>query len=112
TTDYARTGTLALRFPHVRVWSVAQLQRYGFRGTFPIELCTAPGILVERAGWSETISETASSLFEKVEATHGAIRAQGGTTLMQYHLTPVSGVRSPDLCPRHAISAISGPSLQ
>ncbi|WP_149195728.1 ArnT family glycosyltransferase [Luteimonas suaedae] len=99
TTDYARTGSLALRFPQVRVWSVAQLQRYGFRVAFPTELCTAPGLLIERARRSETTSETAPSLFETVEATHEAIRTQAGVTLMRYHLTPVSGVKSPDLCP-------------
>jgi 4-amino-4-deoxy-L-arabinose transferase-like glycosyltransferase len=99
TTDYARTGSLALRFPQVRVWSVTQLQRYGFRGPFPTELCTAPGLLIERARRSETTSETAPSLFETVEATHAAIRTQDGATLMQYHLTPVFRVKSPVLCP-------------
>ncbi|NZA25491.1 glycosyltransferase family 39 protein [Luteimonas sp. SJ-92] len=99
TTDYARTGSLALRFPQVPVWSVAQLQRYGFRGAFPTELCTAPGLLIERARRTETTSETAPSLFETVGVTRAAIRAQAGVTLMRYHLTPVSGVKSPDLCP-------------
>ena len=112
TTDYARTGSLALRFPQVRVWSVAQLQRYGFRGAFPAELCTAPGLLIERAGRSGTTSETATSHFETVEATHAAIRTQGGVTLMRYQLTPVSGVKSPELCPnQRELTAISGPSL-
>lgn len=99
TTDYARTGSLALRFPQVRVWSVDQLQRYGFRGAFPTELCTAPGLLIERARRSETTSETAPSLFETVGATHAAIRTQDGVVLMRYHLTPVSGVKLPDVCP-------------
>ncbi len=99
TTDYARTGSLALRFSQVRVWSVTELQRYDFRGAFPPELCTAPGLLIERARRSETTSGTASSLFEMVGTTHAAIRAQDGVTLMQYHLTLVSGVKSPDLCP-------------
>jgi 4-amino-4-deoxy-L-arabinose transferase-like glycosyltransferase len=111
TTDYARTGSLALRFPQVRVWSVAQLQRYGFRGAFPTELCTAPGLLIERARRSETTSETAPSLFETVEATRAAIRTQGGVTLMRYHLTPVSGVKFPDLCPNLLSLAENSPSL-
>lgn len=99
TTDYARTGSLALRFPHMRVWSVGEPQRYGFRGAFPTELCAAPGLLVEPARRSETTSEKAPGLFETVKATHPAIRTQDGVTLMRYHLTPVSGVKSPDLCP-------------
>ncbi|MDH5822512.1 glycosyltransferase family 39 protein [Luteimonas sp. RD2P54] len=99
TTDYARTGSLALRFPQVPVWSVAQLQRYGFRGAFPAELCAAPGLLIERARRSETTSETAPSLFETVEDTHEVTRTQAGVTLMRYHLTPVAGLKSPDLCP-------------
>jgi hypothetical protein len=99
TTDYARTGSLALRFPQVRVWSVAELQRYGFRGAFPRELCAAPGLLVERARRSEAASVKAPNLFETVEATLPVIRAQDGVALMRYHLTPVSRVRSPDLCP-------------
>ncbi|WP_202843089.1 ArnT family glycosyltransferase [Luteimonas saliphila] len=106
TTDYARTGSLALRFPQVRVWSVTQLQRYGFRGAFPAELCTAPGLLIERASPSQTTSGTASSLFETVEAAHAAVRTQDGVTLMRYLLTPVSGIRSPDLCPGHVDSRI------
>ncbi|MFN7024858.1 MAG: ArnT family glycosyltransferase [Pseudorhizobium sp.] len=99
TTDYARTGSLALRFPQLAVWSVAEQQRYRFRGTFPTELCTAPGLLIERARRSETTSELAPSLFETVGATHAAGRTQDGVTLMQYHLTPVSGVKLPDFCP-------------
>jgi len=99
TTDYARTGSLALRFPQLPVWSVAELHRYGFRGAFPSELCTAPGVLIERARRSETTSEAAPSLFERVESTHTAVRTQDGVTLMRYHLTPASGVRLPDLCP-------------
>src|SRR5690606_15957120 len=99
TTDYGRTGSLALRFPQVPVWSVAQLQRYGFRGGFPTELCTAPGLLIERAYPSETTSGTAPSLFETVGTTHAATRMQDGVALMRYHLTPVARVRSPDLCP-------------
>ncbi|WP_342317164.1 hypothetical protein [Lysobacter sp. FW306-1B-D06B] len=111
TTDYARTGSLALRFPQERVWSVAQLQRYGFRGAFPTELCTAPGLLIERARRSEATSGTASSLFETVEATHAAIRTQDGVTLTRYLLTPVSGIKSPDLCPnQRTFTAISRPS--
>lgn len=98
TTHYTLTGSLALRFPHVRVWSVTQLERYGFRGAFPTELCTMPGLLIERARGSETTSQTAPRLFETVEATHAAIRTQDGVTLMRYHLTPVSGVKLPDLC--------------
>lgn len=103
TTDYARTGSLALRFPQVPVWSVAQLQRYGFRGAFPSELCTAPGLLIERARPPDMTSEAAPSLFQTVEATHAVIRAQDGITLMRYHLTLVSGVESPDLCRTDAI---------
>jgi 4-amino-4-deoxy-L-arabinose transferase-like glycosyltransferase len=99
TTDYARTGSLALRFPQVPVWSVAQLQRYGFRGAFPADLCTAPGLLVERAPQSGTTSEAAPNLFETVGATRAVVRTQGGITLMRYHLTPVSGVTSLELCP-------------
>jgi 4-amino-4-deoxy-L-arabinose transferase-like glycosyltransferase len=99
TTDYARTGSLALRFPNIPVWSVRDLHRYGFRGAFPSELCTAPGLLIERARLSDTISETAPTLFERVQATTTAIRTQGGVTLMQYHLTPVPRVKSRDLCP-------------
>ncbi|MGK6316940.1 ArnT family glycosyltransferase [Neorhizobium sp. DT-125] len=99
TTDYARTGSLALRFPHVPVWSVAELQRYGFRGNFPTELCTAPGLLVERVSWSETKSQNAPRLFGTVGATYPAIRTQGDATLMRYHLTPVCEVILPDLCP-------------
>ena len=107
TTDYARTGSLALRFPHVRVWSVAQLQRYGFRGAFPAGLCTAPGLLIER-GRSETASGTGRGLFETIGATHAAVRTQGGIALMRYHLTPVSGVKSPDLCPdQRTFTAVS-----
>lgn len=100
TTDYARTGSLALRFPQVDVWSVAELQRYMFRGAFPTELCTAPALLVERAKRSETTSEIAPRLFKMVAATHAAIRMQQGVTLMRYHLTPVSQVKSHVLCPR------------
>ncbi len=99
TTDYARTGSLALRFPQLPVWSVVQLQRYGFRGGFPTELCTAPGLLIERARQSETASATATSLFETVGATHAVARTQDGVTLMRYHLTPVSRPRTPGLCP-------------
>lgn len=99
TTDYALTGSLALRFPQVRVWSVAQTRRYGFRGVFPAELCDAPGLLIERARRSDTSSMAAPSLFERVEATQAAVRTQGGVALARYHLTPVSRVRSTDLCP-------------
>lgn len=99
TTDYARTGSLAMRFPNEHVWSVAEPHRYGFRGTFPRELCSADGILVERSSGLETTSTAARRLFEAVGATHAAIRMQDGVTLMQYHLTPVSQLRSPDLCP-------------
>ena len=99
TTNYARTGSLALRFPQVLVWSVADLQRYGFRGAFPVELCTAPGLLIERSRRPETTSEKAAHLFETVGATHAVIRTQDGVTLMRYHVTPVSGVKSADLCP-------------
>lgn len=98
TTDYARTGSLALRFPHLRVWSVVELRRYGFRGAFPTELCTAPGLLIERAAPSATTSETAPSLFEAVGVTQSIVRSQDGVVLMRYHLTPVARVRSPELC--------------
>lgn len=97
TTDYARTGSLALRFPQVPVWSVTELQRYGFRGTFPPELCTAPGLLVERAGGSDR-SVLAAALFKTFHATHAAVRTQDGVLLMLYHLTPVSQIKSPGLC--------------
>ena len=99
TTDYARTGSLALRFPHVSVWSVAELQRYGFRGAFPSELCTAPGLLIERAAPSEPTSVAASRFFDTAEATRTAVRTQDGVVLMRYLLTPVSRVRSSELCP-------------
>lgn len=99
TTDYARTGSLALRFPQARVWSVVELQRYGFRSAFPTQLCTAPGLLIERAGVSDTASRAAPGLFETVEAAHAVVRTQRGVTLMRYHLTPVSGVKSLELCP-------------
>ncbi|MCF6368145.1 glycosyltransferase family 39 protein [Rhizobium halophilum] len=98
TTDYARTGSLALRFPQMRVWSVTEPQRYGFRGAFPTELCAAPGLLIERARRLETTSEKAPRLFETVEATQAATRSQDGVTLMRYHLTSVSRVSSPGVC--------------
>jgi 4-amino-4-deoxy-L-arabinose transferase-like glycosyltransferase len=99
TTDYARTGSLALRFPHLPVWSVTELQRYGFRGAFPNELCKAPGLLIERTRRSETTSETALGFFETVQATRTAMRTQDGVTLMLFQLTPVSGVAVAELCP-------------
>ncbi|NKN39043.1 glycosyltransferase family 39 protein [Agrobacterium sp. a22-2] len=98
TTDYARTGSLALRFPQIPVWSVRDLQRYGFRGTFPAVLCTAPGLLIERARRSEHASDLAESLFEAVHTTHAAVRTQDGVILMTYRLTSVSQVKSPDWC--------------
>ncbi|MCZ8158818.1 MAG: glycosyltransferase family 39 protein [Rhizobiaceae bacterium] len=98
TTDYASTGALALRFPQVPVWSIEDLPRYGFRGTLPPELCTVPGLLIERARRSGRISDLAESHFETVHTTHAALRAQDGVLLMVYHLTPVSQVKSPDLC--------------
>jgi 4-amino-4-deoxy-L-arabinose transferase-like glycosyltransferase len=99
TTDYARTGSLALRFPKLPVWSMVELQRYDFRGAFPTKLCTAPGLLIERARGSETESKTARALFETVGTARTVVRSQNGVTLMRYHLTPVSGVKSRELCP-------------
>ena len=98
TRDYARTGSLALRFPNVPVWSVTQVQRYGFRGAFPSRLCSAPGLLIERAGRSEVTSEAARRFFEDVGQTHLALRSQHGTVLMRYHLTPVRHLKSRELC--------------
>jgi 4-amino-4-deoxy-L-arabinose transferase-like glycosyltransferase len=112
TTDYALTGSLALRFPQMPVWSVAQLQRYGFRGAFPTELCTAPGLLIERASRSETASETASSLFQVVDATRAVIRTQDGVILMRYQATPVSGLKLRDLCPNLLNSDLSHSEVQ
>ncbi len=99
TTDYALTGSLALRFPQVPVWSVSELQRYGFRGRFPAELCTAPGLLIARTMQSQSMSNPAADIFEKVEASQTVLRAQNGVTLMQYDLTPVVGVKIAALCP-------------
>lgn len=98
TADYGRTGMLAFRFPHLPVWSVTDQQRYGFRGTFPTELCIAPGLLIERVRRSEQASHAAASLFGRVQATRLAVRTQDGVSLMTYRLTPVSHIRSPDLC--------------
>ena len=98
TTDYARTGSLAIRLPHMPVWSLTQLQRYGFRGTFPKELCKTRGLLIEAAKRSESRSKTAPRLFETVGTTRGIIRTQADVTLMRFHITPVSGVKSRYLC--------------
>ena len=100
TTDYALTGSLALRLPQVPVWSVAELQRYGFRGPFPIGLCTAPGLLIERAGQTVLNRKAVASSFEMAGATQEIDRVQDGITLMRYQLTPISRVTQPELCPR------------
>ncbi|WP_299652871.1 glycosyltransferase family 39 protein [uncultured Jannaschia sp.] len=108
TTDYAMTGSLALRFPQMPVWSVTDLRRYGFRGAFPAELCAATGLLITRAKRPGTISKIAPELFEKVEATSPVIREQNGVTLMHYAATSVSRPRSPALCSnRHRVGSAS-----
>jgi 4-amino-4-deoxy-L-arabinose transferase-like glycosyltransferase len=103
TTHYSQTGSFALRFPHVRVWSVTEPKRYGFRGTFPPELCSAPGLLIERARGSETAAQTAPRFFEVVGATRSVHRTEDGISLMRYRLTPVSGVKLRNLCPLHTV---------
>ena len=99
TTDYAMTGSLALRFPEMSVWSVDQLERYGFRGTFPAEFCAAPGLLIERVSRPGAISTTASRFFEVTGPARPVSRGQSGVVLMRYTLTPVSRPRSLRLCP-------------
>lgn len=99
TTGYAMTGSLALRFPEVPVWSVSDPKRYGFRGAFPAELCAAPGLLIERISRPDEISATASELFETAGIARPASRGQFGVMLMHYTLTPVSQPMSLQLCP-------------
>ena len=99
TTDYATTGSLALRFPQRPVWSVTDLQRYGFRGAFPAELCAATGLLIEHMSWSGAISATAPDLFETVGIARPTSRGPYGVVLMKYSLTPVSLPKSLQLCP-------------
>ena len=96
TTDYALTGRLFTGLPGRPVWSVDDLQRYGFRGRFPVGLCTAPGWLVEEANADP---DHATRLFAQVGPERTLNRSQTGTTLKSYRLRPVSGVTDPALCP-------------
>lgn len=81
----------------VPVWSITELQRYGFRGAFPTELCPAPGLLVERTMQSKRKSELDATYFETVSTTYITARPLDGVTLMLYRLTPVSRLKSTSL---------------
>lgn len=93
TTDYALTGQLYSSLPGRQVWSVTDLQRYGFRGPFPADLCQAPGLLIE-----EDHADHAA-LFTTAGPVIPLDRVFGAKVLKRYHLRQVQGVRDPALCP-------------
>ena len=93
TTDYALTGQLYARLPGRQVWAVTELYRYGFRGSFPAELCNAPGWLIEKAGTAP------AQIFDQQGPVVVLNRVFGDTVLRSYHLRQVRGVRLAGLCP-------------
>ena len=93
TTDYAVTGALFSRLPARQVWSVTDLQRYGFRGGFPVALCDAPGVLIEEGDADH------ARLFRVAGPAVVVERVFGGKVLRQYHLRRVQGVKDPAMCP-------------
>lgn len=92
TTSYATTGMLAYQFQNLPVWSVDELQRYGFKGDFPDQLCEATGLLVER---TKIAPDLAIGLFEAIGEISTVRRMQGETELQSYRLRQVKG---PHLC--------------
>lgn len=98
TTDYALTGMLAFQFPTIEVWSMTEHQRYGFRNPFPNELCEAPALLIERAPLDHVFASKSADLFRTRDVSQIINRVQNQVILMTYHLTPVFGVKSSDLC--------------
>jgi hypothetical protein len=96
TTDYALTGQLYVGLPVREVWSVTDLHRYGFRGPFPADLCTAPGWLVEE---SSANNDRPATLFKTVGPEQRITRYFAGKTLKSYRIRPVQGVTNPQLCP-------------
>ncbi|MEO8243129.1 MAG: glycosyltransferase family 39 protein [bacterium] len=96
TVDYALTGQLWTSFPGRSVWSVAELERYGFRGPFPRDLCNATGWLVEEAHVDPARAE---DYFDHVGPVIPLSRVFAGETLKTYHLRAVSGVKVTALCP-------------
>ena len=96
TTDYALTGQLYVGLPGRPVWSVDDLQRYGFRGAFPPDQCTATGWLVEEASANK---DHAATLFTTTGPEQRLTRIFAGKTLKSYRLRAVSGVKDPRLCP-------------
>jgi 4-amino-4-deoxy-L-arabinose transferase-like glycosyltransferase len=96
TTDYALTGQLYVGLPGRQVWSVTDLQRYGFRGAFPADLCNTPGWLVEK---SSANKDQAATLFKTTGPEQRLTRTFAGITLKSYRIRPVQGVTNPQLCP-------------
>ena len=99
TVEYSQTGMLSLQFSEYDVWSLKQLQRYGFRGAFSVALCDAPALFIERTTRVDEFSSQASALFESVGAPRILHRQALELPLMSYVATPVLGVLSTDLCP-------------
>ncbi|MBC7478282.1 MAG: glycosyltransferase family 39 protein [Pseudorhodobacter sp.] len=93
TTDYALTGQLYSRLPGRQTWAMTDLQRYGFRGAFPANLCNAPGLLIEKADADN------AALFKTAGLAVEMDRLSGDKVLQRYHLRQVQGVRNPALCP-------------
>lgn len=93
TTDYSLTGQLYSRLPGRPVWAVTELQRYGFRGAFPVALCAAEGWLIEEEQADH------AALFDVAGPVVVLERGFGGKVLKTYHLRQVRGVKVPELCP-------------
>ena len=99
TTDYALTGQLWVGLPGRAVWSVAETQRYGFRGPFPVALCQTPSILIEPANSDPALADT---LFDYVKPPVNLDRVFAGQVLKSYRMYRVSGVKDKTLCPQPA----------
>ena len=93
TSDYALTGQLFSRLPGRQIWAVTDLQRYGFRGRFPADLCNAPGLLIEEDHADHAV------LFTTAGPVVALARVSGDKLLQRYHLRHVQGVKNPALCP-------------
>lgn len=88
TDTYGLTGRLSFALTDVPVWSVAEPQRYLFRGPIPARLCDAPGLLVTR----DAPPPAVLARFSQHGPGQLVERRAGGMLLQRYTATPVQGL--------------------
>lgn len=90
TDTYGLTGQLHHYLgADIPVWSLIQPERYLFRGPFPDEFCSQPGLFISRSEFPGGVPYATNS-----EAGPDILRREGDVVLMRYFTATITGPNS------------------